>query len=139
MENLIKEAPLDYNIKFYTITYYSLVLITNLYLKGFQPEMLDKAMESFNALLPYLDLDNEKEDYDEIMGTWEQLNSKRSRYNQAKVGINNLIISLIDISQYMLALECYKVFKEKGITTNDYLESRIKYAKSNVKLDFREV
>ncbi|NMA83115.1 MAG: hypothetical protein GX962_04535 [Epulopiscium sp.] len=131
MKNLIEENPLDYNIKFYTITYYSLLLIT----KEIQSETLDKAMNSFDALVPYLDLDNKKKDYYDIWGiwgTWEHLNSKRSMYNQARVGINNFIINLIDISQHRLALECYKVFTEKGISTNDYLKSRIEYAKSNL-------
>ncbi|MBU5437138.1 hypothetical protein KQI42_03895 [Tissierella sp. MSJ-40] len=132
IKDLINENPTDYNMRFYTITYYSLLLVINTYLNRSQSEALDKAMESFNALVPYLDMDNEKENYDEIVGTWEQLNSKRSKYNQAMVGINNLIMNLIDIFQYKMALECYKIFEEKRISTNDYFKSRIEHAKSNV-------
>lgn len=129
IKNLINENPLDSNIRFYTITYYSLSLIVNSYLKRSQAETIDKAMESFNALIPYLEKDVSS---NEIIGTWEQLNSKRPLNIQAKVGMNNLICHLINISQYQMALECYKIFEEKGIPTNAYFKNRIEYAKSNL-------
>lgn len=129
IKNLINKNPLDYNIRFYTITYYSLSLIVNTYLKMPLSETIDKAMESFNALIPYLEKDVSS---DEIIGTWEQLNLKHPLNIQAKVGMNNLICNLIDTSQYKLALDCYKIFEEKRIPTNDYFKSRIEYAKSNL-------
>lgn len=59
-------------------------------------------------------------------GEWDAINGKRGKQNEASVGLNAVINSLIDIGRIKEANELYITAKKHGMKSNAYIERRFK-------------
>ena len=59
-------------------------------------------------------------------GEWDAINGKRGKQNEASVGLNAVINSLIDIGRIKEANELYITAKKHGMKSNAYIERRLK-------------
>lgn len=59
-------------------------------------------------------------------GELDAINGKKGKQNEASVGLNAVINSLIDIGRIKEANELYITAKKHGMKSNAYIERRIK-------------
>jgi len=136
LKNVLEEAKEDYNYPFYLITYLTQYINSMTISKEkCSSRIIEDAYESFINLLPLLNENKDELDDNDayFIGSWQQLNGKRSKYRQAKVGIGNYIIALIDAGEYEQAIDCYEQFRTFKVITNEYFNDKILLAKEKRK------
>lgn len=135
LKNSLYELKGSSNERFYELTYYTQVIACYNFFKENFRSFLDRANDSYEKLLPYLNTENYSEYADgkpHLLGSWSQLNQSRSQYNQAKCAINNYIIQLVNAKEYKLALHCYKKIERYNLKYGSYFNSKIELAKKSV-------
>lgn len=126
------ELAADDNFNFYEITYFTKWINFN-HIMNLEkdPRLLEDSLAAFTCIL---DLSNAVEETgsggDLLLGSWEQLNRTRSKLTQAKTGICNYIITLVNAENYSLALECYEKAKNYPMSFNHYFDTKIKLAET---------
>lgn len=130
MKMMLTQLKDDYNFKFYELTYYTQCIGANTLTDEFSKDIVNKSLDKFIDILKYLDYDsNEHVDDLFILGSWQQLNRRRSKYDQAKCAINNYIIQLVNARQYQMALECYNKIGKYNLSYGKYFDDKIELAK----------
>lgn len=131
MKKMLPKLKDDYNYYFYELIYYTQYIGAYTLLGENFNSILEESLKSFERIYEYLYADKNEPDDNNlfILGSWQQLNGKRSKYNQAKCAINNYIISLINAGQYKIALECYDKISLFNINYGNYFNVKIAFAK----------
>lgn len=132
MKDMLPELKNDFNYKFYELAYFTQYISMYTLLDNISGIVVEESLYSFSDMVKYLSSDTSEHDDNDIylLGSWQQLNRDRSRYNQAKTGINNYIISLINAGKYKIALDCYRKLQPYNLIFNNYFINKIEYAKS---------
>lgn len=121
MKYLVENYKNDSQHLRFKILYYSCLLSFN-YIKGVSNEdILSKSYEIFSRLKEHLKDDKIQDN--ELFGTYESWNAKRSLWFQAR-SIHDYIIWLIDTENYELAYKCYLEIGEEEFT-NGYFKKKI--------------
>lgn len=133
MKNILSELKDDCNYKFYELTYFTQHIGLDTLLGCVSDTVVEKSINSFinisNLLLYDINKNSDNNEY--LLGSWQQLNSKRSKYNQAKVGAGNYIISLVNAGRYKIALDCYYKIESFNLFINNYyFNKKIQFAQS---------
>mgnify|MGYP005772592165 FL=1 len=135
LKNSLEELKGSSNERFYELTYYTQVIACYNFFKENFKLLLDRANDSFERILPYLNTENHSGYADgksHLLGSWDQLNQPRSQYNQATCAINNYIIQLINAKEFKLALHCYEKIKKFNLNYGSYFDGKIELAKRSV-------
>lgn len=132
MKNMLPELKYDYTYKFYELTYFTQHIGSDVLLGNVSATIIDESINSFLNIIELLSCNANEQDDDVIylLGSWQQLNGRRSKYKQAKVAIGNYIISLIEAGKYKTALCCYEKIAPLNLYISDYFNRKIQYAKS---------
>jgi hypothetical protein len=132
MKNMLPELKDDYNYKFYELTYFTQYIGAHTLLDNVSDMVVDESLHSFSNIIKYLSCVANEHDDDDIylIGSWQQLNGVRSKYNQTKCAISNYIISLINAGKHKVALNCYEKMVPYNLSVGSYFNSKIEYAKS---------
>lgn len=132
MKNMLLELKDDYNYKFYEITYFTQHIGLDALLGSVSDTVIEESINSFSNIVDLLFYDNnEHDDNNEyLLGSWQQLNGKRSKYNQSRAGVGNYIISLVNAGKYKIALNCYEKIVPFNLSISNYFNSKIQLAKS---------
>lgn len=129
MKYLVQKYINDSQHLRFELLYYTSLLTYN-YINGISNvEIFSKSYEIFSKLKLHLKDDKIKDN--ELFGTYESWNNKRSLWYQARC-INDYIITLIDIENYELANKCY-IEIGKDEFTNGYFRKKINILKENIK------
>lgn len=121
MKYLVEKYTNDSQHLRFKLLYYTCLLSYN-HIKGISnEEILSKSYEIFSKLK--LHLKDDKIEDNELFGTYESWNYKRSLWYQARC-INDYIITLINTENYELANKCYLEIGEDEFT-NGYFKKKI--------------
>lgn len=130
IKKMLVEFAENEDYLFYKLTYYTLKIGLNSLLNMTSDETIEKSLPLVNHLLPNLKSVHDESKF--LLGSWQDFNARRSKYNQAEAGIGNYIIQLINASRYQKALECYQLIKPYDITYGSYFDKKINFAQQQI-------
>ena len=119
---------------YYQLTYYTMAIGFNTLMKEDNKPLIEESYAAFTEILPYLH--TEKQTYadgeERLLGTYDQLNAPRAKYNQAFCGIHNYIIQLVNAGAYQLALQCNALAEPVCLDYGSYYKRKLQTAREGV-------